>query len=439
MLPAAWFPASWLTRWWGRGSPWLPGSVLGRWRDEATVLWVAVVLLGLPFLTNDQIGILLLGGVGLWLGLLLLEPPQGLWYPAVGYWLILTWATAFSPVKMAALSGWVKASLYLASLGVLLRGVRRRGNLLMMVYLLVALLVAVVGLRQWVFGAEALATWIDPESPLSGTTRVYSFLKNPNVLAGYLLPGVGMGLGCLLGWRTWAQRGLALTLVLVLTSCVVLTGSRGGWLALAAVYGSFGLLVGWGWWQWSPHRPLWQRVLLWVGAGLLLVAVLSLLGRSERLRLRFLSIFAGRADSSNNFRINVWAAVVAMIRDYPWLGIGPGNRAFNLIYPLYQRPNFNALGAYSVPLEVTVEAGLLGLGAFLALTGATLRRSWQNLHYFVKHPCPETFLLMGVLAGMAGTMTHGLVDTLWFRPQVQILWWFSVALVFSTYDSKSSP
>ncbi|WP_247218356.1 IctB family putative bicarbonate transporter [Synechococcus sp. C9] len=439
MVPAHWFPASWVTGWWGKGAPWVPGSLLGRWRDEVAALWVAGLLLGLPFLSNDQLGVLLLGGVGLGWWLWLLEPPAGLWGTAVLYWLTLTLATAFSPVKMAALSGWVKASLYLAALEVLLRGVRRWGQWLMILYLLVALLVAVVGLRQWFFGAEALATWIDPESPLAGTTRVYSFLKNPNVLAAYLLPGVGMSLGCLLGWRTWAQRALAITLVLVLTTCVVLTGSRGGWLGLAAVYASFGVGLGWGWWQWSPHRPLWQRLLLWVGAGLVLVLVLALLGRSERLRLRFLSIFAGRADSSNNFRINVWAAVVAMIRDHPWLGIGPGNRAFNLIYPLYQRPNFNALGAYSVPLEVAVESGLLGFGAFVALTGTILHRSWQKLIYLVKQPCPQTFLLMGILAGMAGTMVHGLVDTLWFRPQVQMLWWFSVALVFSRYDSKSSP
>jgi putative inorganic carbon (HCO3(-)) transporter len=86
-----------------------------------------------------------------------------------------------------------------------------------------------------------------------------------------------------------------------------------------------------------------------------------------------------------------------------------------------------------------VESGLLGLGAFLALTGTILHRSWQNLSYLMKQPCPQTFLLMGILAGMAGTMIHGLVDTLWFRPQVQMLWWFSVALVLGTYDSKSSP
>jgi len=43
----------------------------------------------------------------------------------------------------------------------------------------------------------------------------------------------------------------------------------------------------------------------------------------EPVRDRVFSIFAGRADSSNNFRINVWAAVVEMIRDRPILGIGP--------------------------------------------------------------------------------------------------------------------
>ena len=46
----------------------------------------------------------------------------------------------------------------------------------------------------------------------------------------------------------------------------------------------------------------------------------------------------GARDSSNNFRINVWLAAIAMVQERPWLGIGPGNDAFNSIYPLYQQP-----------------------------------------------------------------------------------------------------
>lgn len=430
-----WWQTSFLTRWWGQGATWADGSLLARRWDHLLAGWVALVLVGLPLLGNAQLGWLLLGGVVLWLGSLWWAPPAGVGLTPLWYGVALTLATAFSPVKRAALVGWFKACLYLCTFGALLRGVKRWGQALLVLHLLVTLAVAVIGLRQWFFGAEALATWIDPESPLAGTTRVYSVFGNPNLLAAYLVPGVGMSLGCLLAWRTWAQRLLTLTLVVTLSSCLILTGSRGGWLGLGAVYGSFALLLMGGWWRWRKTTPLWQRLLIAMALGLLL---LGLLGRSESLRLRFLSIFAGRADSSNNFRLNVWAAVLAMIRDYPWLGIGPGNRAFNLIYPLYQRPNFNALGAYSVPLEVAVESGLVGLSAFTALTASILRRSWQHLGDWYSSPRPQTFILMGLLAGLLGTMTHGLVDTLWFRPQIQILWWFNVALLWRTYGSSPS-
>jgi putative inorganic carbon (HCO3(-)) transporter len=90
-------------------------------------------------------------------------------------------------------------------------------------------------------------------------------------------------------------------------------------------------------------------------------------------------------------------------------------------------------------LEVAVEAGLLGLGAFLALTGTIVQRSWQRIFVGIKQPSPRTFLILGIVAGMAGTMAQGLVDTLWFRPQVQMLWWLSVALVFSAFNAYDSP
>ena len=50
-------------------------------------------------------------------------------------------------------------------------------------------------------------------------------------------------------------------------------------------------------------------------------------------------LLAGRDDGSNNFGINVWLAAMDMIQDRPWLGIGPGNAAFNSVYPLYQQPS----------------------------------------------------------------------------------------------------
>ena len=130
----------------------------------------------------------------------------------------------------------------------------------------------------------------------------------------------------------------------------------------------------------TRHWPLlWRRlfpVLLLMAAAAVLVLAFT---HVEPLRVRLLSLFSGRQDSSNNFRINVWLAAIEMIQDRPWLGIGPGNSAFNLIYPLYQQPKFNALSAYSVPLELLVEGGVPGLLAGLGLLLASVRTGLAQL------------------------------------------------------------
>ncbi|MBF2098756.1 MAG: putative bicarbonate transporter, IctB family [Gloeomargaritaceae cyanobacterium C42_A2020_066] len=429
--PASWQRGSYLWRWLGRLSPWgttswtaahLPLLVGGFW---------GLVLVLLPVAPNPLIGLLLLGGAVLWSLVRLVTPPQGpalmdLWGLVLIYGAMVILAVVFSPVRPAAVDGGVKVLLYLVSFGLLTWTVGRPAwrSRLLLVYLLVSLGVAVYGLRQWFFGAETLATWVDPESPLANTSRVYSTLGNPNLLAGYLLPSVGWGLAALLTWRTWPTRLLAVTLVGLNGACLILTLSRGAWLGLAAMVGVMAILLGSRWWQQQPSGKARWLLVLGVIVGLILLAGAA--WQVEPLRLRLLSIAAGRGDSSNNFRLNVWAAVWDMVRDFPWTGIGPGNDAFNRVYPFYQRPNFNALGTYSIPLEILVEAGVFGFLAFVSLTLSILRHAWQNLGA-IEGPAGRVWQVatIGVLVGL---MVHGLFDTVWYRPQVQLLWWFAVAL-----------
>jgi putative inorganic carbon (HCO3(-)) transporter len=112
-----------------------------------------------------------------------------------------------------------------------------------------------------------------------------------------------------------------------------------------------------------------------------------------------------------------------MIQDRPWLGIGPGNTAFNLIYPLYQQPKFNALSAYSIPLELLVEAGVPGLLAGVAVLFTAVRsglRQGQG-QGMLNLPC------LAAVAVFAGLGVQGLTDTIFFRPEVQLLALFSLA------------
>lgn len=219
------------------------------------------------------------------------------------------------------------------------------------------------------------------------------------------------------------------------SACLVLTFSRGGWIGLlVAIVALLILLL----YQVSVHLPpfwrTWSLPILLASTSLLLIAAVLFV---EPVRDRVLSIFAGRGDSSNNFRINVWAAVMEMIRDHPILGIGPGNTAFNQIYPLYQRPRFNALSAYSFVLEVAVETGLIGLACFIWLLIVTFNAGIGQLRRLRSLGSREAFWLIGAIATLLGTLAHNTFDTVLYRPEVNTLWWLMVALIASYSPARA--
>ena len=416
---------------------WRQGSWLLQWADLIGLLLIALVFAMAPFVSTALIGVLLIACGGFWLLLTLSDDAIAGLTPihvmVVLYWGVMVLATAVSPVKAAAISGLIKLTLNLLLFLLMARVLRhpqwRVG--LIAVYLLTALGVSVYGLRQWFFGVDALATWVDPTSTLAGTTRVYSYLGNPNLLAGYLIPAIVLSGAGLFAWPRWTPKLLAAVMVLVNTACLVYTFSRGGWIGfVAAGFVMLALLIHW----WSQgFSPLWRRLALPLFLGGAAAFVVFAVMVVDPLRDRVMSIFAGRSDSSNNFRINVWTAVLDMIRDRPILGIGPGNDAFNKVYPIYSRPNYTALSAYSVFLEIAVEAGLVGLGCFIWLMVVVFNQGWQQLQRLREAVNPQGYWLMAAIAAQVGMLTHGLVDTVWYRPQISTLWWLMMALVASYY------
>ncbi|MBD3883377.1 putative bicarbonate transporter, IctB family [Phormidium tenue FACHB-886] len=418
---------------------WRRGSWLMQQSDAIGAVLVTLIYAIAPFVSTAMIGVLLTACAAFWVLLTLSDDAETgtiatpIHLLVLLYWSVATVATALSPVRTAALEGWSKLTLYLLLFALLARVLRspRIRSALILVYLLTALLVSVVGLRQWFFGATALATWVDQQSTLVGTTRVYSFLGNPNLLAGYLLPACVLSAAAVFAWRRWLPKALALLMWGINSACLVLTFSRGGWIGfVVSGFVLLLLLVHW----FSVHLPRFWRI--WI-VPIVLVVTAAAVGLAvmaiDPLRDRVMSIFAGRNDSSNNFRINVWLAVIEMIKDYPILGIGPGNDAFNRVYPRYQRAGYTALSAYSLILEIAVETGLIGVVAFLWLLLVTFNQGWAQIQRLRRLANREGFWLMAAIATMVGMLCHAMVDTVWYRPQANTLWWLMIALVASYY------
>jgi len=315
---------------------------------------------------------------------------------------------------------------------------------------------SLMGWEQYHQVLQPLATWQDPELDQSlQLTRVYGTIQplNPNLLAGYLAPCFPPVLLATLffanRWITGAQRlkvrhllyGLPTILSLAGTLLVmwalVATGSRGAFLAI----GGMALTA----FLYSGHLIFHDETLkkiryfkqAWLGIlGVSLVGGLLAVMSSPALQHRVASIFAMHNDSSIAYRLNVYASAWQMFKDNWWVGIGPGNDTFKQIYGLYMVPGYNALGAYSVPLEIAVEQGIAGLLSFVLLFVVIL---FRGVRLMDEGPCLVVKVLGGILLmSLMAHFAYGLFDTVWYRPAVNSTFWYALACfaVLTQYASR---
>jgi putative inorganic carbon (hco3(-)) transporter len=441
-----WVDASYVHRWVGSLQSWRQQSWLMQRGDEIGAILTSLVFVISPFipsipkLSTEIIALLLAGVAAFWVLLTLADNHGGGITPIhvtlLVFWGISAISTGLSPVKDDALRGLNLVSLYLL-LFVMLARLCRTSQIrdwLIGIYLHVALVVSVYGVNQSIYGAKQLATWVDADSTLAKTTRVYSYLNNPNLLAGYLLPAIAFSVAACFLWRGWLQKTLAIVMVVVNTYCLQATYCRGAWVgAFIGIMVAAVLIYYW-------LRPILPEFWRSWALPLVLVGILALSGIAmlliPSLRDRVLSIFSGSKDSSNNVRLEVWKAVRNMIHDRPIFGFGPGDRVFKKIYPIYQTaPRFSALSAYSIFLETIVEIGYVGLACFLWMMVVTFNCGINGLAKLRQARDPQAFWLMAAIVSMVAIIGQGTTDTEWYRPQIQTLWWLVVGIIAS-FDRK---
>lgn len=360
--------------------------------------------------------------------------------------LVLLWfatyvvAAAFSSYRHEALAGLFKMATFFAgyaSVRMMLTQQPRLWWVWVLTLFGLGVAEAGIGVLQNQQHVDPLATWSDTRiNPDQALTRVFGTLKpyNPNLLAGYLVPTWAAGLW-ILGQavampgitRRWPWMLLIALGMAVISVGIMLTGSRGGYLGLGGmVLASF--LLAW------PvikidvftRRKPWIMQAWWGLFGLAIAGVTAALIGSPKLANRLMSIGKFYEDSSIAYRLHVYESSWRMFLDNWLVGVGPGNLVFKQVYGFYMTPGFNALGTYSVPLSVAVEQGVVGLvAAWLVVKGVLTDRILWWVDDRLTHS--QRLALMAWLVGLFGVFCHGLFDTVFYRPAIQMTVWIWIA------------
>ena len=239
-------------------------------------------------------------------------------------------------------------------------------------------------------------------------------------LALMLVPSASVWFMPVERWR----KVLATSAVSLGTVALVLTQSRGAWIAFV-VASVFLFAVAWrrGWI--SAKLP----VAIALGTAIMLAPVYHIVGS------RLSQSDEGAAAS----RIPLIKMGVRVIADNPVVGVGSGNSHLALLQqsgtlPYRQEWFYMVHNQYVL---VGAETGLVGLIFFLGFLGYTLRQGWKGWKLGDRLLSPVALTLT---AAILGQMTHMLVELFNGRPQLEAIWCCAglVAAIGSVYANEPS-
>ena len=140
-------------------------------------------------------------------------------------------------------------------------------------------------------------------------------------------------------------------------------------------------------------------------------------------------------------RLNMWIAGIRIIKDYPVFGIGGYNAETML--PYYQavekerKEKFQhhpGVGVHNIYLQTWINFGILGILGYLIMWFNLIRRSaWTVLKDSHSREKNRSFLI-GIVAGLCGSMVAGLAENNFRDGEVQIAIFFMMGCAMALID-----
>ena len=295
--------------------------------------------------------------------------------------------------------------------------VRSRKDVLFIVTVLLIGLVIESTINIWLYYVGHTIKFAGLTARVIGGYRIGGTLGHANTAGGYLSLLLVPALSIILADKKKFYKWLGIFAFCLGTVAIILTFSRGGWLAFA-VSSTIFIFISWsrGW------LPLWIPIMI------VIVVMFSAIFFHEAPTDMILPIdrisptdrIFGDDNGAAWSRIPLMKLAFHIIVANPLLGVGANN--FTVIMKDYVTSDLRGMWLYAVHnkyLLVWAETGTGGLLAFLWFLGSSIRSSWR---------CWQTrdpFLApvgLALTCAIIGHMVHMNVDTFQGRPLIQMLW-----------------
>ncbi len=271
--------------------------------------------------------------------------------------------------------------------------------------------------------------------------RAFSTYGNPDLLGGYLIFPLAIGLALALSEKDTTWRVIYWLGFLTSVACWIVAFTRGAWIGGIVALVLVGVVA-------FLHRVKLNAVdysfMGAIGAVATTLVVVSLSAASQVMNViaRLASILDFGSGSART-RFEIWQAAIDAIKDRPIFGFGADT--FRLVFPRFKPVEYVADAGYlsvadnvhNYPLQITAALGIPG---FLLLYGTFGAAAWFSAPLiFRRHEGSDRLVLAGFWAAAAGYLAH-----LMFGISVtgsSFLLWVAMAVVLSplarTVDIKA--
>ncbi|MCK4309640.1 MAG: tetratricopeptide repeat protein [Candidatus Atribacteria bacterium] len=311
-------------------------------------------------------------------------------------------------------------------------------NRLLTVLLIISSLLGIYGIFQ--YQGIDFAFWKGNVA----RSQVFGLFGNVNYFAEYLIVPLPLAISLFLATRNRAQKILLLVGILAMGGSLILTFTRGSYLAIgiSSLFMFFLYLASRGKNLIKEHK----KIFIFVLVVALLVTGLFIFPNPLNKSGTVISKIKGRisisqftSGSSLKRREAIWGFTTLMIRDHPLLGSGLGTFKYNSLS--YQAKFFGqgenrllypygiARESHNEYLQIGAEVGMLGLGIFFWLIityfnyGIKLLKRIQDRY--------RQGMIIGLMGGIMAVLIDAIFGFPLHLPATLVLFWLFIGFIIS--------